>query len=54
MVEKFEIEVPFVRTDDKHPRRLTSFFPTKPLKTLRRKSASQFHPRLRKRIMNEA
>ena len=43
MVEKFEIEVPFVRTDDN----LADFF-TKPLK-----NASHFHA-LRKRIMNEA
>ena len=43
MVEKFEIEVPFVRTDDN----LADFF-AKPLK-----NASHFHA-LRKRIMNEA
>ena len=43
MVEKFEIEVPFVRTDDN----LADFF-TKPMK-----SASQFHA-FRKRVMNEA
>ena len=40
MVEKFEIEVPFVRTDDN----LADFFT---------KSASQFHA-FRKRVMNEA
>ena len=39
MVEKFEIEVPFVRTDDN----LADFM----------KSASQFHA-FRKRVMNEA
>ena len=39
MVEKFEIEVPFVRTDDN----LADFT----------KSASQFHA-FRKRVMNEA
>ena len=39
MVEKFEIEVPFVRTDDN----LADFFT----------NASHFHA-LRKRIMNEA
>ena len=42
MVEKFELEVPFVRTDDN----LADFF-TKPMK-----SAKQFHA-LRRKVMND-